>query len=192
MTFSRYGIVGYFELPGGRARMPIQLPAGGGGALKNTGFAFVKQNLHRMIADVDPEQLDYSGSHVYKIYEHHAPVYGRSGLLLLGDVGHTVHPVVGQGMNMALRDASALAKILRRHGAKPEKFETILGEYSAQRRPVNGQVWSSCHQLARRFTKTGRLAHLSRRLYLKTIGMIPGYRAKLERMVSSFDELPAR
>ena len=190
MTFSRYGIVGYFELPNGRARMPIQLPAGGGAELKNTDFAWVKQNLHRMIRDVDPNQLDFEGSHVYKIHEHHVPAYGKDGLLLLGDVAHTVHPVAGQGMNMALRDAAALAGILKRHGVSRERFGAILNEYDGQRRPINEQIWRRCRKLAQWFTTTGYLAHLSRRLYLRTVPRLPGYRAKIQRMVSSFDKLP--
>ncbi|ALO44819.1 2-octaprenyl-6-methoxyphenyl hydroxylase [Pseudohongiella spirulinae] len=36
----------------------------------------------------------------------------RPGLVLLGNVAHTLHPVAGQGLNLALRDASALAKLL--------------------------------------------------------------------------------
>ena len=33
----------------------------------------------------------------------------RPGLVLLGNVAHTLHPVAGQGFNLALRDAMALA-----------------------------------------------------------------------------------
>ena len=36
----------------------------------------------------------------------------RPGLVLLGNVAHTLHPVAGQGLNLALRDARALAKLL--------------------------------------------------------------------------------
>lgn len=37
----------------------------------------------------------------------------RPGLVLLGNVAHTLHPVAGQGFNLALRDAMALAANLR-------------------------------------------------------------------------------
>lgn len=36
----------------------------------------------------------------------------RPGLVLLGNVAHTLHPVAGQGLNLALRDAKALAALL--------------------------------------------------------------------------------
>lgn len=37
----------------------------------------------------------------------------RPGLVLLGNVAHTLHPVAGQGFNLALRDAMALAANVR-------------------------------------------------------------------------------
>lgn len=36
----------------------------------------------------------------------------RPGIVLLGNVAHTLHPVAGQGLNLALRDARALAELL--------------------------------------------------------------------------------
>jgi 2-octaprenyl-6-methoxyphenol hydroxylase len=36
----------------------------------------------------------------------------RPGLVLLGNVAHTLHPVAGQGLNLALRDAQTLAHLL--------------------------------------------------------------------------------
>lgn len=36
----------------------------------------------------------------------------RPGIVLLGNVAHTLHPVAGQGLNLALRDAEALAGFL--------------------------------------------------------------------------------
>lgn len=36
----------------------------------------------------------------------------RPGLALLGNVAHTLHPVAGQGLNLALRDAQALVDVL--------------------------------------------------------------------------------
>tara|TARA_B100000686_G_C16787546_1_gene976268 strand:+ start:2243 stop:3478 length:1236 start_codon:yes stop_codon:yes gene_type:complete len=38
----------------------------------------------------------------------------RPGLVLLGNVAHTLHPVAGQGLNLALRDISALVSTLER------------------------------------------------------------------------------
>ncbi len=41
----------------------------------------------------------------------------RPGLVLLGNVAHSLHPVAGQGLNLALRDADVLAKTLSQANA---------------------------------------------------------------------------
>ena len=37
----------------------------------------------------------------------------RPGLVLLGNVAHSLHPVAGQGFNLALRDTMTLARNIR-------------------------------------------------------------------------------
>ena len=61
----------------------------------------------------------------------HAPHYGCDGALLLGDAAHPVSPAGGQGANMSVADACALAEILLRSHSNP------LAEYERRRRPAN-------------------------------------------------------
>lgn len=55
----------------------------------------------------------------------------RRGIALLGNAAHSLHPVAGQGFNLALRDASSLAAIIGRARAAGLDFASteVLDQY---------------------------------------------------------------
>lgn len=55
---------------------------------------------------------------------------------LVGDAGHVVHPLAGQGFNLALRDVAALARIVAEAARRGEDFgnEATLERYERARR----------------------------------------------------------
>ncbi|MGH9650918.1 MAG: FAD-dependent monooxygenase, partial [Terriglobales bacterium] len=61
----------------------------------------------------------------------HASRYGAEGALLLGDAAHPVSPAGGQGANMSVADACALAEIVLTN------HPDALAEYERRRRPAN-------------------------------------------------------
>lgn len=70
----------------------------------------------------------------------HAERYWRPGVALLGDAAHPVSPIGGQGANMALADAMALAETVlpeTPRGAAPT--EATLATYEARRRGANAR-----------------------------------------------------
>jgi 2-octaprenyl-6-methoxyphenol hydroxylase len=59
----------------------------------------------------------------------------RHNLVLLGNAAHSLHPVAGQGFNLALRDCAALAEVLSAAGSRGDD----LGELAVLQSYMDGQ-----------------------------------------------------
>lgn len=84
-------------------------------------------------------------------------------LVLVGNASHTIHPVAGQGFNLALRDVRTLAELLaqaRKDGEDPGS-PALLSEYVSRREGDLDAVVHATDTLARLFaTPFSPLAHL--------------------------------
>lgn len=79
--------------------------------------------------------------------------------LLIGNAAHTIHPIAGQGFNLALRDVETLANLLQQTD-DPGRAE-LLQSYEAQRRQDIAQVVRFTDGLLRLFANPSRpLAHI--------------------------------
>ncbi|HEY9295738.1 MAG TPA: FAD-dependent monooxygenase, partial [Phormidium sp.] len=65
--------------------------------------------------------------------------YTLPRLALIGDAAHGCHPVAGQGMNLGIRDAAALAQVLKTAQQKGEDIGNIqvLKRYESWRKREN-------------------------------------------------------
>jgi len=85
------------------------------------------------------------GQGSFPIRRLHAQRYWRDQLVLVGDAAHVIHPLAGQGVNIGLRDARALAgqiaESLRR--GLPAAHPTGLAAYERGRRPDNQLMQSA-------------------------------------------------
>ena len=107
----------------------------------------------------------------------------RPGLALLGNVAHTLHPVAGQGLNLALRDARTLARILasaRQAGESPGAMAT-LQEFVERQAFDQRKAISLTDQMVKLFS-SARASHvLARKMGMLSIDLLPGVRRGFAR-----------
>jgi len=81
---------------------------------------------------------------VFPLRQRHALDYVKDGIALVGDAAHTIHPLAGQGVNLGLLDAKALAEELLR-GLKAGRTladSTVLLRYQRRRKSSNlSMMW---------------------------------------------------
>ena len=75
----------------------------------------------------------------FPLYRQHAQAYVRPRVALVGDAAHTIHPLAGQGVNLGLLDAAALAEvILAAHGRGEDPGDLpVLRRYERWRKGHN-------------------------------------------------------
>ncbi|MCW2516329.1 MAG: 2-polyprenyl-6-methoxyphenol hydroxylase-like oxidoreductase [Mycobacterium sp.] len=102
----------------------------------------------------------------FRIHHRVADTYRAGRVLLAGDAAHVHSPAGGQGMNLGIQDAVALADTLSAVlGGAPDP---LLDEYSARRRPIAKQVVA----LTDRLTKLATLPRPLRPLRNVLLGMV--------------------
>lgn len=84
----------------------------------------------------------------------HSSCYSRSRLVLIGDAAHSCHPVGGQGLNLGIRDAAALAQVLQMAHEQGEDIGQIqvLRRYERWRRLENWLILGFTDVLNRCFS----------------------------------------
>ena len=105
----------------------------------------------------------------------HATSYIAPRLALVGEAAHVIHPIAGQGLNLGIRDAAALAECLvdgRRLGLDLADA-TILARYQRWRRVDNVVLAGVTDGLNRLFSNSVPPIKIARDLGLASVGRIP-------------------
>ncbi|MTD32089.1 NAD(P)/FAD-dependent oxidoreductase [Planomicrobium sp. YIM 101495] len=112
-TYNRF--LGLFPLPDDQVRSVYLIPPGDYKELKDKPIS----HFHKLYTDLAPGMDGY----VQKIEDwkriqlmipvmYHAPFYVKDNKAIIGDAAHAVHPMAGEGMNMAIQDADILGELV--------------------------------------------------------------------------------
>lgn len=83
----------------------------------------------------DIKRLISKGS--FPLRRQHALKYVKQGIALIGDAAHMIHPLAGQGVNIGLLDAAALAEVLVSAKSPDIGSMNVLQRYEKMRRQNN-------------------------------------------------------
>ncbi len=146
--FTPDGVLALLPLPdtadGAQVSMVWSMPRARATELLALPAAEAAQRVSAMLADVTGARLGRlvprSGLHGFPLTLLTAPQMVSRGIALVGDAAHVVHPLAGQGLNLGLGDAHALAQAVGgRESYRGPGDERVLRRYQRERaEPVIG------------------------------------------------------
>jgi 2-octaprenyl-6-methoxyphenol hydroxylase len=142
IAFERFcysGPMGILPLPGNRCQIVWTAPHAEAKALHELDEAeFIARLEERTGRVLGPLQL-VGDRFLFPVQLMQCDRYVRHRLALIGDAAHCCHPVGGQGLNLGIRDAAAIAQILQQARQQGEDFGSldVLKRYERWRKQEN-------------------------------------------------------
>ncbi|EAW33798.1 FAD-dependent hydroxylase [Lyngbya sp. PCC 8106] len=161
VAFERFwpsGPMGVLPLPGNRCQVVWTAPHAEAQALKDLDEkAFLELLEYRTGGLLGRLELE-SDRFVFPVQLMQSARYIQPRLALVGDAAHCCHPVGGQGLNMGVRDAGALAQVLRQAAQNGEDIGLlrVLKRYEGWRQTENLVILGFTDFLDRMFSGNWR------------------------------------
>ncbi|MEA5469659.1 FAD-dependent hydroxylase [Spirulina sp. 06S082] len=170
-AFERFwntGPMGVLPLPGNRCQIVLTAPHATAKALKDLDEVSFQQELERRMGGVLGKVEAIGDRFIFPVQLMQSENYTRSRLALIGDAAHCCHPVGGQGLNLGLRDAAALAQVLQEAHKLGEDIGSlpVLRRYEKWRKGENLTILGFTDFLDRMFSNQWLPLILLRRLGL--------------------------
>ena len=126
--------------------------------------------------------------------QRHAKRYVESGLALIGDAAHSIHPLAGQGVNLGFLDAAVLAEVLLHALQRGEQANDVrvLSRYERRRMPHNLAMMAAMEGFERLFQADPLPLRLLRNSGLNWVDDLPDAKALfVRRALGLAGDLPA-
>lgn len=114
--------------------------------------------------------------HAYPLSLVKADEQVRQGVVVMGNAAHALHPVAGQGYNLALRDVAELARVLADAAQQGEALGAlpVLQRYEQRQRADQQRTIEFSDRLPGLFMLTDPVVGLVRDLALSGLDLLPG------------------
>ncbi len=121
--FQPDGPFAILPLPDNLCRIVWTAPKAEAEAIAALDDAEFLKRLRKRYGDQMGELSLVGDRYVFPVQLMHSTHYTQSRLALIGDAAHCCHPVGGQGVNLGIRDAAALAEILQKRTSRVRTLE---------------------------------------------------------------------
>lgn len=197
------GVAHEYFLPGGpfailplteqRASLVWTEPKDRAGALRTASDAAFHAHLQRRFGEFLGAVRTEGPRFVYPLSMWLADRMTAPRIALLGDSAHAIHPIAGQGLNLGLKDAAALAEVLSEAARLGEDIgsEAVLERYAAWRRFDNVAVTAATDVFNRLFSNDNPLLRAARGTGIAAVNrMGPARRFFMAEAGGSVGDLP--
>lgn len=130
--------LGLFPLPDNEVRTVFLIKAGEYKRIKEKGLEY----LYDAYSELEPELYegvrsieDWKTVQLMIPFTYHVDRYYSGNLAIIGDAAHTVHPMAGEGMNLAVQDADVLGELLAWCKEEGKEYSDHLHYYEDIRKP---------------------------------------------------------
>lgn len=177
LYWAKEGLTVVAPLPDGTHRIVAPVAE----APEEPSRAFIQQILDARIGAAAPTVNAVIWGSRFRVHHRVADTFRVGRLLLAGDAAHVHSPAGGQGMNLGIQDAMALADALT--AVLAGEPDTRLDGYSESRRPIAQEVVEMTDRLTRLATLP-RAARPIRNTAIRLAGLVPAVRDGLASRLS--------
>ncbi len=187
--FTERGPIALLPLAGGRGAVIWTLPEGDAERIAALPVDAFRAELQAAFGQRLGRFTRIGERHLYTLARVASGAIHGERAVLIGDAALRLHPVAGQGFNLALRDVATLAEViadgLRVTARAPAQADVgaaeLLERYAAWRTADRQRVSSFTHGLIQLFGDSAPGIGLGRGLGLMAFDLLPGAKALLAR-----------